>query len=264
MKKIKSLLALLLATTLCFGALAGCGKKSDDSDLSYLKEKGTLIVGMTEFAPMDFKNNNGEWIGFDADMAKEVAKALGVEVEFIEINWDNKIMELESKSIDCVWNGMTLTDDVKKGMATTNAYANNAQVVVVAADVADKYTSKESIKDLKFAVESGSAGEAAATDLGVNMTAVLTQSDALMEVASGASDACIIDLLMAGAMVGEGTSYPNLALTVKLTSEEYGIGFRKGSNLAEETNKILKDLFASGKMTEIAKTYGVQEAIIAQ
>ncbi|MBO4981469.1 MAG: transporter substrate-binding domain-containing protein [Lachnospiraceae bacterium] len=104
-----------------------------ESDVAYIQDKGTLIVGITDFAPMDYKDTSGEWIGFDADMARKVAEKLGVEVQFVEIDWDNKIMELDSKNIDVVWNGMTLTDEVKAAMECTNAYCNNAQVVVVPA-----------------------------------------------------------------------------------------------------------------------------------
>ena len=105
---------------------------SEDSDVEYIKDKGTLIVGITDFAPMDYQDGSDEWIGFDADMAKKVAGELGVEVKFVVIDWDTKTMELNSKNIDVVWNGMTLTDEVKSAMECTNAYCNNAQVVVVA------------------------------------------------------------------------------------------------------------------------------------
>lgn len=104
-----------------------------ESDMAYVKEKGTLVVGMTDFKPMDYKDETGEWIGFDADMAKLVAEKLGVEIEFIVIDWNNKIMELDSKNIDVVWNGMTLTDEVTSSMECTNPYVNNAQVVVTKA-----------------------------------------------------------------------------------------------------------------------------------
>lgn len=105
-----------------------------DSDVAYIKEKGTLLVGITEYAPMDYKDENGEWIGFDADMARIVAEKLGVNVEFVVIDWDMKTMELDSKNIDVVWNGMTLTDEVKAGMDCSNPYCDNAQVVVVPAE----------------------------------------------------------------------------------------------------------------------------------
>ena len=160
--------------------------------------------------------------------------------------------------------GMTLTDEVTSSMSCTTAYCNNAQVVVVPSDVADKYQDKDSLKDLTFAVESGSTGEAQAQELGLNYTAVTAQSDALMEVAAGTSDAAIIDSLMAAAMVGEGTGYSNLTYTIGLNDEEYGVGFRKGSDLAVELNNFFKSSYADGSMEQIAEKYGVQAAVVEQ
>ena len=236
-----------------------------DSDLAYVQANGKLVVGITDFEPMDYKDENGEWIGFDADLAKAFAASLGVEVEFVEIDWDNKIMELDNKFIDVVWNGMTLTEDVKAAMECSNAYANNAQVVIVKADVADQYQTVESVAELTFAVENGSAGEEVIDGLGfANKTEVATQADALMEVAAGTSDAAVIDSLMAAAMVGEGTGYPDLTYTVGLNSEEYGAGFRKGSDLAAALNDFMAAAYADGSMIQIAETYGIQAALIAQ
>ena len=233
-----------------------------ESDLAYVKEKGTLVVGITEFEPMDYKDENGEWIGFDADMAKAFAESLGVTAEFQVIDWDNKILELDGKTIDCVWNGMTLTDEVTSSMECTNAYLNNAQVVVVPADVADQYQDEESLKDLSFAVEAGSAGEAEVSALGLNYTPVSSQADALMEVASKSSDAAVIDSLMAGAMIGEETGYADLTYTIGLNSEEYGVGFRKGSDLAAALNDYFTTSLEDGSMEKVAETYGVQAALI--
>ena len=266
---MKKLLTILLALTMIF-SLCACGgdkapaKDAEESDLAYVQAKGKLIVGITEFNPMDYRSDDDPtgWIGFDADMGKAFAESLGVDVEFIEIDWDNKIMELGAKSIDCVWNGMTLTPEALGSMECTKPYANNAQVVVVNAAVADRYQDEESLKELSFAVEAGSAGEAEAKERELEFTSVLTQADALLEVASGTSDACIIDLLMAGAMIGEGTSYPELTYTVKLNSEEYGVGFRKGSDLAAKFNEFLDAAMESGKVLSIAELYGVQESII--
>ena len=249
---------------------AGAGSQSNqpsqpasESDLEYVKSKGTLIVGMTDFAPMDYKHSSGEWIGFDADMAKLFAESLGVEVEFLELaDWDAKSMELDTKSIDVVWNGMTLTDDVKALMSTSEPYCLNGQVVVVNKAVADQYQTVESLSNLKFAVENGSAGAEQLDALGISYTAMQNQAAALMEVASGASDACVIDLLMAGAMIGEGTSYPDLTYTVQLNDEEYGVGFRKGSDLTEAFNTWWKEAYDSGVVMSTAEIYGVQESII--
>lgn len=280
---MKKMFATMLALSMCL-SLAACGPRSSAStsgssagtsassasgsqtaasDVDYVKEKGTLIVGITDFAPMDYKaEGSDEWIGFDADMAKAFAESLGVEVEFLEINWDNKALELENKGVDAVWNGMTLTDDVKALMATSDPYCLNGQVVVLSADVADQYQTAESLSGLSFAVENGSAGMEQAEAAGLDYVAMDTQAKALMEVASGTSDAAIIDLLMAVAMVGEGTSYPDLTYTVQLSSDEYGVGFRKGSDLAEAFSSFWKEAYDAGTVMEIAEKYGIQDVMI--
>ena len=285
---MKKKLALLLALCLCIGMLAACGgtKESEapantasdvdlpesiapeseepeaESDMAYVQDKGQLIIGITEFDPMDYRDENGEWVGFDADMARAFAESLGVEPVFQVIDWDAKIMELDGKTIDVVWNGMTLTDEVTSAMECSEPYLNNAQVVVVKADVADQYQTAESLAGLNIAVEAGSAGEAAIAELGYTSTPVLDQATALLEVSSGTCDAAVIDSLMAAAMIGEGTSYDDLTYTVGLTTEEYGIGFRKGSDLAAELDAFLDECYADGTMQTIAETYGVQAALI--
>ena len=258
MKKLLAFCLAMMLCTLCAVAFA------DDSDLEYVKEKGKLVVGITDFAPMDYKNEAGEWIGFDADLATAFAKSLGVEVEFTEIDWDNKILELNGKTIDCVWNGMTLTAEVLSSMECSNAYANNAQVIVIPASKVADYPDVASMANLYFAVEAGSAGEAEVEALGYQATPVSSQAATLMEVSAGTSDAAVIDSLMAAAMVGEGTGYENLVYTFALNSEEYGVGFRKGSDLAETLNAFMAAAYADGTIMSIAETYGVQAAIIAQ
>ncbi len=283
---MKRIIALSLALLMLF-ALAACGQTEDQpetpseapeasepapenteapapSDLAYVEGKGTLVVGITEFEPMDYQDENGNWIGFDADMAKAFAESLGVKAQFQLIDWDNKLFELENKNIDVVWNGMTLTDEVLNSMECSNAYCNNAQVVIVKADVADQYQDVESVKDLSFAVEAGSAGKEQVEALGATYTEVADQATALMEVSAGTSDAAVIDSLMAAAMVGEGTGYADLTYTVGLNSEEYGVGFRQGSDLAAALNDFFAASYANGTMMDIAETYGVQAAVIAQ
>ena len=238
--------------------------------MAYVKDKGTLVVGITNFEPMDYPDADGNWIGFDADMANAFAESLGVKAEFIEINWDYKVMELDGQNIDCVWNGMTLTDEVKAAMEVSEPYCENAQVLVVPADKAADYEGLTSLEGLNVAVESGSAGEDAALALGASTVPVQTQADTLMEVSAGTSDAAVIDLLMAGAMIGEGTSYEDLTFTLNLNeaqglpSEEYGVGFRKGSDLAAAFNEFWAEKAADGTALEIATTYGLQDAVILE
>ncbi len=258
---MKKILSVLMALAMLLSLTAAM---AESSDMQYVIDKGVLVVGITDFAPMDYRDENGEWIGFDADVATAFAASLGVTVEFVEIDWDNKILELDSQAVDCIWNGMTLTDAVQAAMECSNPYMNNAQVVVVPAAVADQYQTVESLAGLNFAAEAGSAGEAVLTDLGLNVTAVPAQSDALMEVASGTSDAAVIDSLMAAAMVGEGTGYEALTYTIGLNSEEYGVGFRKGSDLAAALNDFLVTAYGDGTLTTIAETYNAQLALIEQ
>ena len=259
---MKKLLAILTALALVLPLTAACAE--DASDLAYIRNKGKLVVGITEFEPMDFMAEDGTWIGFDADLARAFAASLGVEVEFQVIDWDNKVLELNSKTIDCVWNGMTLTEEVLAAMECSKPYANNAQVVILPVDKVGGYADVAALSGLSFAVEAGSAGEAEITALGYAATPVATQSGALMEVAAGTSDAAVIDSLMAAAMVGEGTAYASLTWSFPLNSEVYGVGFRKGSDAAEALNAFLDAALADGSLLSIAETYGVQAAIITE
>ena len=274
----KKIIALFAVMTLVVGAFAltGCGGGSSDSagseaasssaaaesDAAYVKDNGKLVVGITDFAPMDYKDDKGEWTGFDAELATLFAKELGVEVEFQEIDWDNKILELDGKSIDCVWNGMTLTDEVKEAMSCTEPYLNNAQIVVVPKADVDKYKDEESIKELTFAVEAGSAGAEVAKEKELKTNEVKDQATALMEVKAGTSDGAIIDSLMAAAMVGEGTDYEDLAYTVGLNEEEYGVGFRKGSDLTDMLNDFFDKCAEDGTLKKLAEKYKVEAALI--
>ncbi len=258
---IKKGLAVMAAALMLATGLIGCGSKTD-SDKAYVQDKGKLIVGVTIFEPMDYQDANGAWLGFDADMAKAFAKSLGVEAEFVVIDWDSKEMELQNRSIDCVWNGMTLTDGVKAAMECSQPYCNNQQVVIVPADKAEQYKTVEACKTLRFAVEAGSAGKDMAEANGFTFTEVDDQAKALMEVKAGTSDAAIIDSLMAAAMVGGTTAYPDLTYTVGLNSEEYGVGFRKGSDLAAALNDFFAAAKADGSMKATAEKYGVQAALI--
>lgn len=253
------------------GSGSGSSSQTQTSDMQYVKDKGTLVVGITYFAPMDYKEEGSdEWIGFDADMAKAFAESLGVNVEFQEITWDYKVEELNSKAIDCVWNGMTLSDDVMAAMGTSVPYCTNYQTLIYAADKAADFEGLTSLEGLNIAVESGSAGEDAALALGATTVPVQAQSNALMEVSAGTSDAAVIDVLMAAEMTGEGTSYADLVYSLNLNdaqgleSEEYGVGFRQGSDLVDAFNTFWAEKVADGTVLETATTYGLQDAVILE
>ena len=254
---MKKLIALILALVMMAVCFAGCSKDKENSDLAYIQEKGKLVVGITDYAPMDFKDENGEWTGFDAEFARLFAEELGVECKFFVLSdWGQKFYELETKNIDVIWNGMTISDEVKLNTNCSEPYVVNAQVVVMKADMVSGYTDTESLKDLKFSVESGSVGEDALKAVGITeYTALQDQTSAMMEVAAGTSDACVIDITMAKAMTGEGTSYADLAIGISLTSEEYGVGFRKDSDVTAKFNAFMEERRADGTLEELAGKY---------
>ena len=287
-KKTIAIVLAILAVVMCF-TLAACGDKNPTADqtdatndvvdatqgeeatdatneaapavvedLAKIKEAGKLIVGMTIYEPMNYYADEAktELTGFDTEFALAVAEKLGVEVEFVEINWDRKFEELDAKTIDCVWNGMTITEEALANASVSDPYIKNAQVLVMKESKIADYTDVESIKDLSFAAEAGSAGEAVIKDLGIeNVTAVLDQAKALVEVNAGAADACVIDITMANAMTGEGTSNANLTYGLELSTEEYGIACRENSDLTAEINKIMAEMKADGTLQALADKY---------
>lgn len=231
--------------------------ESSDSDLAYIKNKGKMTIGYTVYEPMNYTDADGNFTGFDTELATAVCEKLGVEPEFVEINWDTKIVELDAKSIDCIWNGMTLTDEIQQNAACTKAYAKNAQVVVVK-DGTD-YSSTADLVGKTVVAEAGSAGESAIEGdenlAQADYVSKSVQTDCLMEVAAGTADAAVLDLTLANAMIGEGTDYANLKIVDELNAEEYGVAFRKGSDVAEAVNEAFDELKADGTMQALADKY---------
>ena len=282
---MKKLTCMGLSLALMAGLLAGCGSNGTtstptstpaasssqgasstpadaESDLAYVQDQGTLYVGITNFAPMDYKEaGSDEWIGFDADMAKLTAQKLGVEVQFVEIDWDQKVFELQSKNIDCIWNGMTIKDDLKENMDFSVPYSGNMQVCVINSANADVYTDLASMANAKIVVEAGSAGQSSveAEDAlkDAQVTTLQAQRDTLLELKSGTADVAVIDAVMAYASVGEGTDYADLMVVegIELSKEEYGIGLRKGSDMTEKINAALQELADDGTVAALAEKY---------
>ena len=275
---MKKTIALLAALSLSVSLLAGCGSSASssaaasseaasseaasssaaaDGDLDYIKGNGKMVIGYTVYAPMNYTDDEGNFTGFDTELATAVCEKLGVEPEFVEINWDTKIVELDAKSIDCIWNGMTLTDDIMANTATTKAYAKNAQVVVVK-DGTD-YSSTADLAGKTVVAEAGSAGEAAIEGdenlAQADYVSKSVQTDCLMEVAAGTADAAVLDLTLANAMIGEGTDYASLKIVDELNAEEYGVAFRKGSDAAEAVNTAFDELKADGTLEALAAKY---------
>ena len=279
---MKKTIALLAALGMSVSLLAGCGSSASssaasseaasseaasssaaaDSDLDYIKGNGKMVIGYTVYAPMNYTDDEGNFTGFDTELATAVCEKLGVEPDFVEINWDTKIVELDAKSIDCIWNGMTLTDEIMANAACTKAYAKNAQVVVVKDGT--EYASTADLVGKTVLAEAGSAGESAIQDdenlSQADYVSKSVQTDCLMEVAAGTADAAILDLTLANAMIGEGTDYANLKIVDELNAEEYGVAFRKGSDAAAAVDAAFDELKADGTMQALADKYDLAMA----
>ncbi len=280
-KKTLAIVLAILAVIMCFtfAACNGGAENADDttaantdavSDLAYIKDNGKMIIGYTEFAPMNYKDDNGELIGFETEFAKAVCAELGVEPVFQLIDWAAKETELKSKTIDCIWNGMTITPDRLAEMEISTPYMANKQVLLVKAENADKYTTAEALNGANIVAEIESAGESVAKEdaffAGANYTAVDSQAKALMEVASGVADGCVVDYVLSIGMIGEGTDYEDLVVVDELAfaDEEYGIAFRKGADTCAAVNDAMKALAENGKLAEIAEKYKLTEQILVK
>ncbi len=272
-KKTIAIIMAILAVVLCF-SLAACGDKPDaneaNSDLDYIKAKGEMIIGYTEFAPMNYIDAEGNFVGFETEFAKAVCEELGVEAKFQKIDWKAKETELASKNIDCIWNGMTITPEREEAMSISTPYMANKQVLIVKAENADKYLTAEDVKGANIVAEIESAGAGVAQEdpffAEANYADVDTQAKALFEVKSGVADACVVDYVLSIGMIGEGTDYEDLVVVdgVAFADEQYGIAFRKDSDTTEAVNEAISNLVANGKLAEIAATYKLQEQIIAE
>ncbi|MBQ8409226.1 MAG: transporter substrate-binding domain-containing protein [Clostridia bacterium] len=252
---MKKLLSIFLATLMLFTLLTSCG--TGKSDLQAVKDAGKLVVGVTVYPPMDYLDDNGEWTGFDAELAQMFAESLGVNCQIVIITWGNKVAELNSKQIDLVWNGMTASDELDQEIDFSVSYAKNAQVAVVKKG---STLTADGVKDAKIAVENGSAGATVAEETikGTNINKVTAMVDALSEVLAGTSDVAIIDITMAQSVVGKG-SYADLQILdgASYGDEIFAVGLRKGSDLKAELDAFLKAKYADGTLTALAEKYSV-------
>ncbi len=282
MKKRLLVFALALVTCLALSACGGSGSppastpapstpdasssaasvSEPESDLAYVQDKGELVIGYTVYAPMNYTDDDGNFTGFDTELAEAVCAKLGLTPTFVEINWDTKEVELSAKSIDCIWNGLTITDDRKATMAISDPYVQNAQVVVMKKDA--EYTDTSSLADKAVCAEAGSAGEEAIQNDASLSKATYVQKDVqtacLIEVASGTADAAVLDLTLANSMIGPLTNYENLEIKDRLAVEEYGIAFRKGSDICPAVNDVLAELKTDGTTDALAEKYGLDLA----
>lgn len=239
---------------------------SEGGDWQYIADKGNFVAGITLFEPMNYYDENGELTGFETEFTKAVCEKLGVEAKFQEIEWDKKEIELNAKTIDAIWNGLTVTEERKENMGFSKSYVRNKQVVVIKADNKDKYTGEASMAGASCAAESGSAGQTAIETSSVlsqnEFVGASAQKDVLLEVKAGTVELGVLDYVMAKASIGEGTDYSDLMIVegVELAPEEYAIGMRKGdTETIEKVNGAIDELVADGTLKALAEKYGLAD-----
>ena len=273
---MKKLVALVLAILMAVGMLGMAA--AEESDWEYIQNKGEIVVGMTIFAPMNYYVGDN-FVGFDTELTTAVFNKLGVKVKFEEINWDSKEIELNSKNIDCIWNGMCITEERKENMSMTNAYLYNTQAIVAKADKISDLLAN-GMKGVYVVAEQGSTGEGKLTGdipddetvevsakeffADANYTPVDSMAKALMEVKAGTADIALVDSVCALAMVGEGTDYADMVVNLdnNFGLQEYGIAFRKGSDVTAKVNEAIIELTKDGTIAEIAARYGLTDALV--
>lgn len=280
MKKIISFLlaTAILATAMLATALTGCGgsKGSDNSDnnssdWSYIENKGDFVIGVTYFEPMNYLDDNGEITGFETEFAKAVCEEMGVTPKFQKIDWDSKEVELNAKTIDCIWNGLTINDERKANMDISNAYMENKQVMVTKAENVEKYSTAEGLKGATVVAEKKSAGEEVAqTDeyfSSAEYISVDSQAKALLEVKSGTADIAVIDYVMTIGTLSEGSDYSNLSVidSQSFAPEQYGVAIRKNSTeTLKKLNDAMQKVADDGTLNEIADKYNLKDLIIVE
>ncbi len=278
---MRKILALILAGLMLTCLFAGCTQTQADnddvladggdvtatSDTDYIMEKGEMVIGITLFAPMNYYEGE-QLVGFETEFAEAVCEKIGVTPKFQEINWDAKEIELNAKNIDCIWNGMTITDERKANMEISTPYMANKQVMVVKKENAAKYA--EGVLGASVVAEAGSAGEEIATADEFFKDAAFTPVDsmakALLDVASGTSDVAIVDYVASIGSIGEGTDFADLVVVSEreFSPEEYGIAFRKGSDMATVANNTIAELIADGTLDTIAAKYKLGDLLIKE
>ena len=279
---MKKIIALLLAAAMTATALVGCGGSSSNTsagagesasgDWSYIEEKGDFVIGITYFEPMNYLDDNGELTGFETEFATKVCEEMGVTPKFQKIDWDSKEVELNAKTIDCIWNGLTITDDRKENMGISMPYMENKQVMVVKADKADEFAADSALtSNVTVVAEKKSAGEDVAKEDGyfaeATYVSVDSQAKALLEVKSGTADVAIIDYVMSIGTLHDGSDYADLAVVEdkSFAPEQYGIAIRKDSTeTLEKLNAAIQKVADDGELEKIADKYNLKDLLLVE
>lgn len=278
---MKKIISLLLVAVVASATLAGCNSADNNtedvkntttsSDWSYIEDKGEMVIGITYFEPMNYKDDSGKLTGFETEFAEKVCEKLGVKATFQKIDWDSKEVELNSKTIDCIWNGLTITDERKENMDITNPYMENKQVMITKAENADKYKEASDLAGATVVAEKKSAGEEVAENNSfftkADYVPVDSQAKALLEVKSGTADVAVIDYVMSIGTIKNGSDYKDLKVVEGdgFSPEQYGIAIRKDSpETLKKLNDAIQQVANDGELDKIAEKYNLQDLLLVE
>ncbi len=282
---MKKFFAILLSVLTLVTVFVGCGTQTDgqseggsstggeasQSDWSYIESKGELVIGITYFEPMNYKDDSGELTGFETEFATAVCEKLGVEPVFQKIDWDSKEVELNAKTIDCIWNGLTITEERQANMDISVPYMENKQVMVVKSENVDKYTSADALSGATVVAEKKSAGEDVAKEneffANATYVSIDSQAKALLEVKSGTADVAIIDYVMSIGSLSEGSDFADLKVVdgQDFSPEQYGIAIRKDSpETLAKLNEAIQAVADDGTLAEIAEKYSLEDLLLVE
>ena len=270
MKKI-SLAVFAMMMVAMLAVFAGCSSSSDtnsgtadsgtaqDNSLQNVLDKGTLVLGLDDsFPPMGFRDENNNIVGFDIDVATEVANRMGVELKLQPIEWSTKEMELNTGSVDCLWNGLSIDDERKQAMDLSEPYMTNRMVLVVLND--SEYTDQASLAGKTIGVQNGSTAEKILEESDFSKTigntiGFIDNVTAFMELETKGIDAIFMDEVVANyAITSQNKDFK--VLEDCLTEEEYAVGFKKGNTaLKNEVQKYIDEMKADGTMTQISEKW---------
>lgn len=226
-----------------------------------LKEIDKQVRQKADFAPMEYSDGDGG-TGFDAELAEAFAESLDVTLEFVEINWEQKTELLQNGKIDCIWNGMTKTEELQEIISCSEPYLSNAQVVVLRSNEMKQYSTVESCQHFLFAVEAGSTGEKLLKEMKYRYTSYPTQMEALQSVHDKKADAAVIDIIMASYYIGDRKEFVDFGFDISLNDEVISVGLRNNSDLTEKLNIFLKNAYEDGTIDSLARKYGIESAVL--
>lgn len=270
MKKLISILLILIAVAMVLSAAGNKEASNKDLSLKKVQDAGQFVLGLDDsFPPMGFRDEKGEIVGFDIDVAKEVCSRLGVKLVPQPIDWAAKEQELATGNIDCIWNGFTITEERLNALTFSDPYVNNAQVAVVRGN-SNFYTLKD-LAGKSIGVQAGSSAQDAiddTPDFKKSVKAIIEFKDnltALMDLEIGGVDAVIMDLLVANDNINR--SGKNFRVVEEgLSKEEYGIGFRKADiALRDAVQEKLNEMAKDGSLAKIAtKWFGADITVVGK